>query len=282
MFDAQVKPMLLYTSEIWGITRSKVIESAHLFACKRILGVSDRTPNQMAYGDTGRFPLFIDSTISSLKYWLKIKKMTMSRFPKQIFSMQIREIEAGLTDNVTNWANDIRSCLLKYGFLDAWENGVANESLFISSIKAKMIEEFHEDWISKVFTSDRFATYRIFKTVHEPEGYLNDVTIKKFRDTLVRFRFGINELGINKRYKLQFANKNCPFCPAVLEDEYHVLFHCPVYYNIRNKYAKVLLENSYQSINYVMLQIHAKDNRNLAMFIYYALKHREEMENQTS
>ena len=34
LFDAQIKPMLLYASEIWGTARVSVIEAAHLFACK--------------------------------------------------------------------------------------------------------------------------------------------------------------------------------------------------------------------------------------------------------
>ena len=64
--------MLFYASEIWGTANIHVIETAHLFACKRLLKVSDKTPNNMIYCETGRYPLLIDSTIRSLRYWLKI------------------------------------------------------------------------------------------------------------------------------------------------------------------------------------------------------------------
>ena len=43
LFDAQVKPMLLYASEVWGSVRLSVIASAQRFACKRLLNVSDKT-----------------------------------------------------------------------------------------------------------------------------------------------------------------------------------------------------------------------------------------------
>ena len=43
LFDAQVKPMLLYAAEIWGLTRYKTVESVHLFACKRLLRVYRKT-----------------------------------------------------------------------------------------------------------------------------------------------------------------------------------------------------------------------------------------------
>ena len=65
---AQIKPMLLYASEMWGTSTLCIIESAHLFACKRLLSLSDNSPNHMVYGETGRYPLYIDSTIASLKY----------------------------------------------------------------------------------------------------------------------------------------------------------------------------------------------------------------------
>ena len=60
--------MLLYACEVWGISRPANIETAHLFACQRLLSVSDKTPNHMVVGETGRYPLYIDSTISSLRY----------------------------------------------------------------------------------------------------------------------------------------------------------------------------------------------------------------------
>ena len=83
LFDCQVKPMLLYASEIWGTTNIHVIETAHLFACKRLLNVCHKTPNNMIYGETGRYPLLIDSTIRSLRFWLKITNMPLNRFPRQ-------------------------------------------------------------------------------------------------------------------------------------------------------------------------------------------------------
>ena len=47
LFDAQVKPMLLCASEIWGMTRLSKIEKVHPFACKRSLSVNETTPNHM-------------------------------------------------------------------------------------------------------------------------------------------------------------------------------------------------------------------------------------------
>ena len=139
--------------------------------------------------------------------------------------------------STSNWAGNIKRCLESCGFQDVWTDGVVNEASFLSLFKRKMVERFQEEWHTKIFNSDRFATYRIFKLLHGAEKYLNDITIKKFRDALVRLRFGINELKVNKRYESQnIVNENCAFCPGFLEDETHFLFHCLVYTSIRQKY----------------------------------------------
>ena len=104
--------------------------------------------------------------------------------------------------------------------------------------KTKTIERFELLWSTKISDSDRFSTYRIFTSVLQAEKYLNDITIKKLRNVLIRQRLGINELGITKRFKPESVNKTCPFCPDVLEDEFHLLFTCPVYADIRHKYLR--------------------------------------------
>ena len=44
MFDVQIKAMLLYGSEIWGLKEYKSVEKVHTFALKKLLNVSPRTP----------------------------------------------------------------------------------------------------------------------------------------------------------------------------------------------------------------------------------------------
>jgi hypothetical protein len=44
------------------------VEKLHLFALKSFLGVKLRTPNDLVYGDTGRYPIVINSVIRCVKY----------------------------------------------------------------------------------------------------------------------------------------------------------------------------------------------------------------------
>ena len=45
MFDAQVQPILLYGSELWGLNVMSAIENVHLFSLRKMLQVPTFTPN---------------------------------------------------------------------------------------------------------------------------------------------------------------------------------------------------------------------------------------------
>ena len=67
-FDAQIIPTLLYAAEIWGYRNYEQIEYVHLFACKNLLHVRNKTPNDVVYGELGRCPLFITATVRFIMY----------------------------------------------------------------------------------------------------------------------------------------------------------------------------------------------------------------------
>ena len=88
LFDVQIQPILNYGAEVWGLEADlKVVERIHLFALKRFLNVSSRTPNVIVYGETGRYPLFVNIFVKSVKYWLRILKMPDHRFPYKSYKM---------------------------------------------------------------------------------------------------------------------------------------------------------------------------------------------------
>ena len=104
----------------------------------------------MVYGETGRYPPYIDSTISSLRYWFKLSKMPMTRFPKQALVMLRKSLDTNTTHKNRNWAGSIKDCLESYGFHDVWTNGrVENEKAFLSAFKQRMIERFKRNGLQK-------------------------------------------------------------------------------------------------------------------------------------
>ena len=58
----------------------------HLFALKRLLNVSPKTPNYMVCGETGRTPLHLDAKVSSIRFWLRLMRMEAERLPRKAYN----------------------------------------------------------------------------------------------------------------------------------------------------------------------------------------------------
>ena len=72
LFDKLIRPILNYSSEIWGYTQSTITERIHLQFFKKLLGVKQSIQNDFIYGELGRTSLLVDRHLRILKYWLKI------------------------------------------------------------------------------------------------------------------------------------------------------------------------------------------------------------------
>ena len=96
IFDAQVQPIVLYGAEIWGLdSSSSVIDNVHLFGLKRYLGVDRRTPNDLVYGEVGRFPIQINASVRCIRYWLKLIRMDEHRLPLRAYKMLLNLDQRG-------------------------------------------------------------------------------------------------------------------------------------------------------------------------------------------
>ena len=76
----------------------KHFKKVHLFAIKRFLRLSNRTPSVIVYGESGRYPLAVSSQIHSIKYWLRLLKLNQDRmhFGAYRFSMNLAERGEGI------------------------------------------------------------------------------------------------------------------------------------------------------------------------------------------
>ena len=105
------------------------------------------------------------------------------------------------------------------------------------------------------------------------EEYFSSVYIKKFRDALIRYKFGINELKANTSYQ-NMQDLFCPFCYQI-EDERHFLLSCHAYADLRKKYLTWTLGRgpSTRLCFPAMQNTDATKARSLAMYICYDSNH---------
>ena len=166
MLDAQILSILLYSSELWGLYDCSVIETVHLEALKRFLNLPIRVPNLIVYGETGRYPLYVNGIIRSVRYWLRILRMESWRHPHMMYIKLFNSSQQ-------NWANKIKEILCKYNFEDVWvAQNVHHESVFLKDLKQRIIHDYIGKWEQALRGSERFSFYRSIKLVWGREMYL--------------------------------------------------------------------------------------------------------------
>ena len=71
---------------------------------------------------------------------------------------------------------------------------------------------------------------------------LDSINISKFRTALTRFRVSSHRLAVetgrwHKPQPIEINERKCLLCNS-LEDEFHFIFECPLYSELRQKYIK--------------------------------------------
>ena len=138
VFDACVKPILLYGSELWSVFNINMCRNGiypefsleknimmitcqkkiHSRFCKFILGVGKYTSNIASKAELGRYPLMIFALLQSIKYWLHLNKNPFDKYRKYSYATQIH-IDGSAESTFSHHI----SCLLKYfGFTHVWDN----------------------------------------------------------------------------------------------------------------------------------------------------------------
>ena len=147
--------------------------------------------------------------------------------------------------NIKNWALRVLNFLRKYKCQDL----IKPENIVFKSIKERVSSLLSnvskENWLIDVYRPDaksgkgqnKLRTYRLFKQDIAVETYVVNLK-RKYRRAIASFRAGIAPINIElMRYgthKSPEENRFCISCDQI-ENEMHVLLHCPLYCNIRKK-----------------------------------------------
>ena len=132
-----MQPITQYGAEICGLEKCLSTEKVHLFAMKVFLGVDLRTPNDFIYDDFGRFPIYLNSYVRCIRYWLKLTRMEENRLPfkayKTLYSFDSR--------GKATWASTVRECLCRYNFSYVWNNqGVECVRRFLQCFGQRLVD----------------------------------------------------------------------------------------------------------------------------------------------
>ena len=158
-----------------------------------------------------------------MRYWFKLLKMPMSRLSRQAYVMLHNMHENGHQ----NWVTSIKNILCKNGFGFVWtDHSIVNEKCFIIELRERLKDCFIQQWRGKLDNNDDFQLYCKFKNSFQTEKYLNDLSIRQYKDALVKFRLSVSQILCHKN-RFYFSRSNiCPLCNLIDEDELHFIFGC--------------------------------------------------------
>ena len=274
LFDHLIKPVLLYGCEIWSpvnleykntkeplnekasfihnlrnqfpfitkyMEKIDYIEKLHLKFCKAVLGVHSKASNLAVYSELGRYPLFIDQIILSLKYLNYIETETENKFLKQFYKNLLNDKRLSSNCNILK----MRLLLNKTLNFTPVTSGRNGWKLVKKSIRSY----FDMYWCKNIFNDisnskrnggNKMRTFRLFKSNIAYEQYLNIKNFEK-RKFIARFRISAHKLKIETgRYNsnncyIKAEDRKCIQCDTnSMEDEFHFLIDCDKYESLRN------------------------------------------------
>ena len=243
-FDATVKPVLMYGSEVWGANLIKphikncsleqsydnsYTSKVELKFYKNLLQVRRNTSSIAVRGELGRYPIDIDILESMLKFWVRGQRLEENCLVKKAFKENIALHQSG----VRCWTSAI------YDLCD--HLGITKHNLpkTLSMIKHKLQSKYQSYWKTQItkeqgYTSgkNKLRTYRLFKNIFKIELYLIYIKNARNRAPLSKLRLSAHSLAIESlRGKVHDpTQRHCTICQTQeVEDEQHFFMKCDFY-----------------------------------------------------
>ncbi|MEW8545934.1 MAG: reverse transcriptase family protein, partial [Candidatus Thiodiazotropha sp.] len=253
IFDALVKPIALYASELWSpykpcyknktldemfelsLKSSSEYDKLYIKFCKYLLGVHSKACNFAVLSELGQYPLLITILTSSINFWLHIIQSSCDSLVAKAYLEQIN----GPNDR-SIWVQFIKNVMCDLGFSHVWNNHYTfNSSNLLNAIKSKLKERYISFWQKRMAGEEgmkKLQLYRLLKQNFKFESYLDDLHDKVIRKCLCAFRISAHRLRIERgRYCGEKPEERlCDNCNTI-ENEVHFLCQCNKYNVLRSK-----------------------------------------------
>ena len=252
LFDNTVLPILLYACEIWGTGDLSLIEKIHTDFLKRVLNVKKSTPHAMVYGELGRFPLSITVKKRIIGFWYKL----ITNHYNMSSVMYMIAVNDSTNNSITySWLDSVKNILIECGLGHIWEQQYFDGSreYLLALVENALKETFTQKWKNDLNVSAKCVNYRLFKTQHEYESYLN-ILPTSYVKYMIDFRLCNNRLPVEtgRWAGVERNERKCVLCDRNdVGDEFHYLLSCSFFATDRKC---IIQHNHRNSANVLMFQ----------------------------
>ena len=88
LFLQLVEPILSYGSEVWGYEKANEMELLHRRFRREILGVRNKTKNELLYSELGTIPLRPLRLMKMVNFWAGVANPNSNKLSSQIYRLQ--------------------------------------------------------------------------------------------------------------------------------------------------------------------------------------------------
>ena len=215
--------------------------------------------------------------VNIIKYWFKIICSPDHKYIKVINQLMLDDLER--CPLKVNWAMQVKTILSSFGFYHVWlSQSVGDIPIFMSLFRQRLKDNCVQNMQSRLMDSSRALFYRnIFN--FDYQFYLKCVNIEKYRIALSKLRLSSHRLCIEtgRWSNTDISDRTCPSCNS-LEDEFHFLFECTLYSEIRRIYLPRYFCTNPSMVKTIDLfsSGNAKTVKNLAVFAFRAFEIRKQ------
>ena len=246
LFDALIKPILLYASEVWepfvknnpDDWDKSEIERTYTQFLKQLLGVNRTTTTIMVRGELDKHSLQEEILRRHITYAGYIYNKDTTSIVKQAYSYELNR-SAGDTTFFSTMQKHSAAIheLSDQEFISPFADPFIN-IYEVKKLRALTYEIFHQQWKLKLEGSTKCDSYRLFKDKMKFEEYLLHPN-RKERIAMAKLRISDHklmiEVGRHRRPTMAREERFCYMCKNKVEDEVHFLTECSIY-GSRNKF----------------------------------------------
>ena len=241
LFDALIKPILLYASEVWepfvknnpDEWDKNEIEKTYTQFLKQLLGVNRSTTTVMVRGEMNKHSLQEEILRRHILYAKYIYNKSDASIVKQAYTYELKERP---TENRSFFSTLLKHTaefqeLNEADFLSPYADPYVN-IYEMKKLRTATEEIFQNQWRRKLETSTKCDTYRLFKDTMKFEAYLLHPN-RKERTLMSKLRTSDHKLMIEvARHNHPIPPREervCYMCTTKMEDEIHFLTECKIY-----------------------------------------------------
>ncbi len=242
LYDSMVWSVMDYGAGIWGAYNMTCIEAVHNRAMRFFLGVRKYTPNAAVCGDMGWVPPVVRQWGAVSRLYMRIRNIDPGRLAYRVLQWS----DQWAARRKRNQVFRIRQKFDSLGLSHFYNFTSCYASVFVTrKVQEKTFELFTDNWMKSVTQvnsrhgtgGNKLRTYATFKTFYGTEPYTLYDLQRSHRSALSIFRCGVAPLKIEtgRFTNTPLTERTCYVCKEDVEDEKHVLLHCPQYQSYRSQ-----------------------------------------------